>query len=148
MDQFSLFEEGQITDETIADEAWNSTPESALKELPWYSKIKIRFDSKESFEEFADVVSKSMPYQLNLFPLVDITARAEEKMHPEWGGMPEFIQEKKLPHMMIEMTFETKEELQRFAELINQNLTAKTKSIWFPKLTRGIHFYLRYQDEA
>ena len=94
MDQFALFEEGQITDE-IADQDWNSIPESVLEELPWYSKIKIRFDSKESFEEFADVVSKSMPYQLNLFPLVDITARAKEKMHPEWGGMPEFIQEKK-----------------------------------------------------
>jgi len=50
----------------------------------------------------------------------------------EWKDMPEFIQEKQEPFAKIIIRFETKENLQEFSKLINQKLTEKTKSIWFP----------------
>jgi hypothetical protein len=50
----------------------------------------------------------------------------------EWKNMPEFIQEKQEPYSKIIIRFETKENLEQFSKLINQKLTKKTKSIWFP----------------
>lgn len=50
----------------------------------------------------------------------------------EWVGMPEFKQEKKRPYAMINVRFDSEEDLQEFAKLIGQNLTSKTKSIWHP----------------
>ena len=50
----------------------------------------------------------------------------------EWVGMPEFVQEKQEPFAKIIIRFETEQDLNEFAQLINQKLTAKTKSIWHP----------------
>lgn len=50
----------------------------------------------------------------------------------EWQGMPEFVQEKQKEYAKVIVRFDTEEELQRFADLIGQKLTNKTKSIWFP----------------
>ena len=50
----------------------------------------------------------------------------------EWKGMPEFVQDKKEEHCKIIFRFDSEESLQLFAELINQKLTNKTKSAWFP----------------
>lgn len=50
----------------------------------------------------------------------------------EWDGMPEFVQEKKEPFAKIIIRFDSEKDLKEFAELIDQKLTPKTKSIWFP----------------
>jgi hypothetical protein len=64
----------------------------------------------------------------------------------EWEGMPEFIQEKKEPHSKIIIRFANEEDLQEFAKMIGQKLTNKTKSIWHPKLVRGINSNKRYSN--
>jgi hypothetical protein len=66
----------------------------------------------------------------------------------EWKDMPEFVQERQDPYAKIIIRFETKEDLEEFAKLINQKLTQKTKSIWHPELQRGIHSAKRYVDES
>ena len=53
-----------------------------------------------------------------------------------WQGMPEFVQDKQEPFACINMRFETEQDLKEFAKLINQTLTSKTKSIWFPFKSR------------
>lgn len=50
----------------------------------------------------------------------------------EWVGMPEFVQEKQEPFAKIIFRFETKEDLDEFAEIIGQKLTPNTKSAWHP----------------
>ena len=61
----------------------------------------------------------------------------------EWVGMPEFVQEKKQPYKLLNVRFETEEDYNEFAKLIDQNLTEKTKSIWFPyKAHRRTHRYV------
>ena len=52
----------------------------------------------------------------------------------EWVAMPEFIQEDKGPFQSIIVHFETKEDIQAFGELIKQNITSQTKSIYYPKI--------------
>ena len=52
--------------------------------------------------------------------------------HPDWVGMPEFVQEKKEPYKILIVRFETEQGYKDFAQLIEQKLTKKTKSIWHP----------------
>lgn len=61
-------------------------------------------------------------------PMFDIDSKWQE----EWKDMPEFVQEKQRPFQQIIIRFASEEDLQEFAKLINQKLTKKTKSIWFP----------------
>ena len=60
------------------------------------------------------------------------TAVKTKLSEEHWKDMPEFIQEKKLPYAKIIVRFETEEDLNEFASLVNQKLNNKTKSIWFP----------------
>jgi hypothetical protein len=58
-----------------------------------------------------------------------------ETEHPifdEWKNMPEFVQQKQEPYSKLIIRFETQQDLEEFSKLINQKLTKKTKSIWFP----------------
>jgi len=55
-----------------------------------------------------------------------------EKWKDEWKNMPEFIQEKQEPFAKIIIRFDNQDALNDFANLINQKLTNKTKSIWHP----------------
>ena len=66
----------------------------------------------------------------------------------EWLDMPEFIQEKQEPYAKIIIRFDNEKDLNDFSKLINQSLNKKTKSIWFPKLIRGINSSKRYVDES
>ena len=66
----------------------------------------------------------------------------------EWEGMPEFIQEKKEAYSKIIVRFDDEDDLQEFAKMIGQKLTNKTKSIWHPKLVRGINSNKRYKNES
>jgi hypothetical protein len=72
---------------------------------------------------------------------------ARDIWREEWKGMPEFEQPMQKPFSSIIVRFETEEDLLDFAKLIGQKLTPKTKSIWHPKLERGIHKDERYVDE-
>ena len=51
----------------------------------------------------------------------------------EWKDMPEFKQEGTDFYKMLTVRFLTKEDYEKFAKLIDQNLTEKTGDIWFPK---------------
>lgn len=72
-----------------------------------------------------------------------------EDWKKEWVGMPEFIQEKSdKPFTQITIRFKNQEDLKQFSNLINQNLTKKTKSIWFPQIERGLSANKLYVNES
>jgi hypothetical protein len=54
----------------------------------------------------------------------------------EWTGMPEFVQEDKTAWKSIIVHFDSLDNMNDFAELVEQTLTEKTKSIWYPKKER------------
>ncbi len=68
--------------------------------------------------------------QMNLFDALG----SEEDWKREWQGMPEFVQEDAQPFQSVIVHFETKEDRDNFALLIDQRITYKTKSLWVPKL--------------
>lgn len=64
-----------------------------------------------------------------------------------WFDMPEFVQPKQKPYLEIIVRFASKDDLEEFSKIINQKITKKTKSLWHPKLIRGIHGGKRYVEK-
>jgi len=57
----------------------------------------------------------------------------QEAWREEWQGMPEFEQKNLLPTYSVRINFASYDDLQKFAQLIEQTISIKTQSIWFPK---------------
>ena len=66
----------------------------------------------------------------------------------EWQGMPEFIQHDAKPSQQIVMNFQRFEDVVAFGKLIGQQVTPKTKSLWFPKLNLEKPSCFVYTDES
>lgn len=49
-----------------------------------------------------------------------------------WKGMPEFNQPGIIPVKVLTVNFLTKEDMLKFSKMVGQEITAKTRSIWFP----------------
>lgn len=77
-----------------------------------------------------------------------IIENQDKTWEKEWQNMPEFVQEKQKPYAQIIIRFDNEENLQEFAKIIGQKLTNKTKSIWHPKLIRGLNADKRWVDES
>jgi hypothetical protein len=78
---------------------------------------------------------------------IELFEECKNPIFAEWQDMPEFIQEKQEPYAKMVIRFATKEDLDEFSKLIDQRLTKKTKSIWHPKLERGINSQKLYVHE-
>lgn len=74
----------------------------------------------------------------------DLFPDHEDLHEKEWNGMPEFVQKDLTPLKQLTVSFNSIEDYQEFAELIEQPLTSKTRSIWYPKAEIGRTFNQRY----
>ena len=72
----------------------------------------------------------------------------QHSLEEEWQDMPEFIQKDKQPVQKIVINFESFKDVDLFAELIDQNLTKKTNSIWFPYKKKQNMKKWMYEDES
>jgi len=61
-----------------------------------------------------------------------------------WQGMPEFVQEDLTPARTLYIHFRTDEDVREFLEVIDQTVTPKTKSIWFPKMEMATFKHLHW----
>jgi len=66
----------------------------------------------------------------------------------EWQGMPEFVQEDLSSYRMIMVHFGSEEAVDSFAKLVDQTITPRTKSIWYPKVDRENLLIRRCVDES
>lgn len=66
----------------------------------------------------------------------------------EWGGMPEFEQEDKTSFQAIHIHFKDQEAVNEFAALIQQKITDKTRSLWYPEIEIERYADKRYIDES
>jgi hypothetical protein len=75
----------------------------------------------------------------------------EPELHAvHWQNMPEFKQPDNGPHRQVIISFESDEDVQEFAKLINRQISSKTKSLWFPDRPRGVFkelFWAEGEDE-
>lgn len=62
----------------------------------------------------------------------------------EWVGMPEFVAEAPGPDINIKIQFRTEEDKIAFGNMINQKISAKTKSVWWPEREADQNFLKRY----
>ena len=79
--------------------------------------------------------------QINMFP------EFENEWEKEWHSMPEFIQQNTEPIQQIIISFQTYDHVKRFGEMLDQNVTANTKSLWFPKKETLPPKFFLYVDE-
>ena len=67
--------------------------------------------------------------QMDIFDILGI----EEEWKEHWKDMPEFIQKDLTSEKSIIVHFRNKEDRDTFSKLVEQKITYKTQSIWFPK---------------
>jgi hypothetical protein len=66
----------------------------------------------------------------------------------EWQGMPEYIHEDLMPAYQVMVHLETAEQRQRFAkEIVEQDVSPLTRSIWFPKQEAQLVTDKRWRSE-
>jgi len=71
----------------------------------------------------------------------------EDRYEQEWKGMPEFNMTPEVPILTIKLSFKTKEDIDKFSELIEQKINPKMENYWFPKLNRKAFSEKKYVDE-
>ncbi len=65
-----------------------------------------------------------------------------------WEGMPEFTMSDHSPHRTINLHFRSDEDVAAFGLLINQAISEKQKSLWFPEAKPRICSNKIYVDES
>lgn len=66
----------------------------------------------------------------------------------EWKQMPEFHMEDQSSYRKLFVHFRNEEDVQKFAKLMGQTITPKTKSIWFPYMPPRRYAHLEYVDDC
>jgi len=90
-------------------------------------------------DEFAELDTGEIDLELTGFNLDEIEQMMtiygdEYSPSDEWKGMPEFNQEDKTAYQSIHVHFLNQKDVDSFAKLIKQNITEKTRSIWYPEI--------------
>jgi len=79
--------------------------------------------------------------------MTDLFGYEEFDWRKEWQGMPEFFQEDLTPYRVLNLRFRNEEDVQEFANLVEQVITPKQKALWFPYAEFRRASHLRYVDE-
>lgn len=66
----------------------------------------------------------------------------------EWEGMPEFKHEDKTAYKSITLHFKDQEAVDEFAELVGQEITPRTRFLWYPEIEIESYADKRYADES
>ena len=75
------------------------------------------------------------------------TIGSEESWVKEWQDMPEYSTENLEPKFQILISFRTEDDYRKFGKLIEQKITYKTKSIWYPEAKQIEVEHLRWVVE-
>lgn len=115
------------------------------------TKIICRFANEENLSYFAqinniDIDVNTKSYNVNTQEKIQKRKGnkrpIKEEWRLEWKDMPEYISEKQEPYAKIEFIF-NENDLKLANEFFHQNITEKTKSVWYPKLQQGDYIHYR-----
>jgi hypothetical protein len=93
---------------------------------------------------------EELPKPSTLFEVEEDEDSEREKL---WVGMPEFEQKDNPPYKTIYLHFRNKEDFEEFQKKykaqmdVEQNITPKTKSMWYPHLSIDQNSLKRYFEE-
>ena len=87
---------------------------------------------------------------LELDRMLDVRGADGKPLDPkeEWKGMPEFDQPDRMAERRLIVNFRSEADVAAFCKLIGQQLTEKTRSIWFPEAEGERHITMRYEADA
>jgi len=89
-------------------------------------------------EQFSDLINDSK---------IALGINKYNPVESEWKGMPEFRMEDLRGFHHIIIHFDNETDFNDFSKTIDQNLTLKTKSIWYPKKYNTNPKELGYESE-
>ena len=72
--------------------------------------------------------------------------KADKEWEKEWKDMPEFIQEDLTSYRKIIVHFRNEKDVQEFAKLINQKITHKQPTLWYPYMPNSVCSHLIYSQ--
>lgn len=138
-----------VVDENMMVLGWNmrfkACLEAWLKEVPI---IRVNTLTEEQKREFIvkdnvwygewdyEILANEWDTDLLADWWLSVPEFGKTDVEAEWEWMPEFDQWDKASYRHIIVHFNTDEEAQEFGQVIGQNITDKTKSIWFPEQDR------------
>ena len=85
-------------------------------------------------------------YELGFFGDRMSNKQKKDKVNEMYNGMPEFDQDE-LIHRTLFVHFKKEEDVEKFAELIDQKITPKNKSYWFPEDKKDVRDSEDYNEE-
>lgn len=113
--------------------------------------IICRFRNEKDLQEFAnkngfDLSINTKEYDVNTNEAKIKKQGAKrgksQEWRKEWKQMPEFVYEDQEPYAKIVFKF-NKDDIEKARVVFDQNISERTKSIWYPKLIAGSHSKLR-----
>ena len=78
----------------------------------------------------------------------DLFENLQESFREEWQNMPEYVQEDLTPYRVLNVRFRNAEDVAEFEKLMNQRITEKQKTLWFPYAEPRKASIYRYVDES
>ncbi len=96
-----------------------------------------------------DIIDLGPDFDLDNLGILDFRLDLSEIDHDkEWEGMPEFEQKDKTAYQTVQLHLYDKEAVIEFMKLIQQPITEKTRTIWFPAQTIERAADKRYGSES
>jgi len=118
----------------------------AKKKVPILPAVVV--EESGEYENLMDILGSEGKEPVS--PLAELLGVEEQPKHiweKYWVGMPEFKQEENPPFKRLTISFRNEDDYNAFAKLIGQNLTDKSKSIWYPKLEIEDNSLCRWIEE-
>ena len=75
-----------------------------------------------------------------------VNDKEDVDMDEIWEGMPEYENEDLEPYRTLKLHFRNEADVKKFSEMMQQQITDRTKSMWYPQLERETFKVIEYVD--
>lgn len=148
-----VIEGGKIPVDFIEAKTKKEAKEKILAVISQYGKLDM-----ESLYEFIKIENLEFSELKTTmeFPAINLSHFEEGYFLPqkdpmdyqkEWGGMPEFDQPSAEAYRSIIVHFDNENDVRNFAKAIGQEITEKSRYLWFPKKPMEKVAHLGYTDK-
>lgn len=117
----------------LEEEYGQMTMDNASQQWSQLNFGKIKLEIEGFSKKFDPKMLGLREFSLDLFDKNDIDG-GTTNINEEWKGMPEFTQEDKTAHKTVALHFHDQKAVEKFAKLIDQKITDKTRTIWYPTM--------------
>lgn len=104
-----------------------------------------------AYENCIGVKEELSNSDLSTFIEIEDDESSEDSWKKHWLEMPEYEQEDNPAYKKLIISFRTKEDYDEFVEktakILDQTMTQKTKTIWYPALSRDENSLKRWIEE-